>query len=337
MTTTTPSRHAWYRRALTVAVIFLFCVIAFEGLCLGINTYGKSNRPENTGLMNSSQVHVRLSLYPKHLETYIGEQLFGYAWGENIGWISFGPSAHHTGVGIDLTTGNLSGYAWGENTGWISFGPSAHHTGVGIDLTTGNLSGYAWGENIGWINFGPSTHHTGVKINLATGNFSGYAWGENIGWINFEGISVLQWTEILFNWMEIRYPEILTPSPQPTLENNGIFYRFYPDTDVAIGIIENNLFFLDQAGILYDLGEVDFWVSFAVSDIVFNRLETLYPGILAPSPQPTLENNGIFYRYYPDTDVAIGTIENNLFFLDQLGILHNLGSLNDWFHHVERF
>jgi hypothetical protein len=105
-----------------------------------------------------------------------------------------------------------------------------------------------------------------VRIDLTTGNLSGYAWGENIGWINFEGISVLQWTEILFNWVESRYP-----------------------------------------------------------------------GILAPSPQLTLENSGIFYRYYPNTNVAIRTFENSLFLLDHLGILHNLGSLNDWFHHVSGF
>jgi hypothetical protein len=55
-------------------------------------------------------------------------------------------------------TGNLSGYAWSENVGWISF--SCENTsscgtvdyGVIIDFD-GLFDGYAWGENIGWINF----------------------------------------------------------------------------------------------------------------------------------------------------------------------------------------
>ena len=44
--------------------------------------------------------------------------------------------------------GNLRGFAYGANIGWISF------EGLGapkVDLRTGNLSGYAWSANCGWI------------------------------------------------------------------------------------------------------------------------------------------------------------------------------------------
>ena len=50
-----------------------------------------------------------------------------------------------------------SQYAWGENVGWISFAPTGG--GVCID-SSGKFIGKAWGENIGWISFnstGPVT------------------------------------------------------------------------------------------------------------------------------------------------------------------------------------
>ena len=108
----------------------------------------------------------------------------GYAWGENVGWISF---EEENG---DIYVGDyqLLGYAWGENIGWVSLNClntdscgtvsyAVENDGAGI------LSGYAWGENIGWIDFAPT--NGGVTIG-SDGVFSGFAWGENIGWINFE-------------------------------------------------------------------------------------------------------------------------------------------------------
>ncbi|MDD5031678.1 MAG: hypothetical protein PHR36_01380, partial [Patescibacteria group bacterium] len=54
---------------------------------------------------------------------------------------------------------NVTGYAWSENIGWISFSCSNDNScltvdyGVAVDPATGNISGYAWSENIGWISF----------------------------------------------------------------------------------------------------------------------------------------------------------------------------------------
>ena len=68
---------------------------------------------------------------------------------------------------------NVSGFAWSSNIGWISFnckdssGASALDScasgpyGVDIDDTTGYFSGYAWSSNIGWINTSPSPEATG--------------------------------------------------------------------------------------------------------------------------------------------------------------------------------
>jgi hypothetical protein len=60
---------------------------------------------------------------------------------------------------VNDNAGNLSGYAWGENVGWISFSCENLNTcedvayGVNIDPVTGIFSGFAYGENIGWISF----------------------------------------------------------------------------------------------------------------------------------------------------------------------------------------
>ncbi len=57
---------------------------------------------------------------------------------------------------------NLSGYAWSDNVGWISFNCTDPNTcstvdyGVNVSTTTGAFSGYAWSDNIGWISFSPS-------------------------------------------------------------------------------------------------------------------------------------------------------------------------------------
>jgi hypothetical protein len=109
-----------------------------------------------------------------------------YAYGENVGWINFKPSA---GPGVIVNNSAVTGYAWGENIGWINLSPSPENKVINNGY--GILSGYAWGENVGWISF--SCANTGscdeidyeVKIEPATGEFSGYAWGENVGWINF--------------------------------------------------------------------------------------------------------------------------------------------------------
>ena len=118
-----------------------------------------------------------------------------YAWGTNVGWISFNP-AH--GGGVTVYSDHLEGYAWAENVGWIRLGTyeaGGTHTYANTDQTNygvnndgqGNLSGYAWGTNVGWIHFNPT--HGGVTINPTNGDFNGYAWGENIGWIHFQNSS----------------------------------------------------------------------------------------------------------------------------------------------------
>jgi hypothetical protein len=118
----------------------------------------------------------------------------GYAWSENIGWISF--SGSNYGVNID-DSGNFSGYAWSENIGWISFNPSelagcpSGTCQAQVNLLNGDVSGWAralsyGGGWDGWIRLRGTNY--GVSINTDTGEFSGYAWSDMVaGWISFKG------------------------------------------------------------------------------------------------------------------------------------------------------
>jgi hypothetical protein len=106
------------------------------------------------------------------------------AWSESTGWIDFAPSQG----GVYTADNSLIGYAYGENIGWISL--NCENTGTCSDVNygisndgQGNLSGFAWSENVGWIDFGSSTKPYEVAIGT-NGDFHGYAYGENIGWIS---------------------------------------------------------------------------------------------------------------------------------------------------------
>ena len=134
----------------------------------------------------------------------------GYAWSENIGWISFnnttGGGSTNYGVNLDTTTGKFSGYAWSENIGWISFNSgdlSCCPSGAceaKLDLNTYEVSGWAralspvgnsnaGGWN-GWMHLRGASY--GVSIDKNTGEFHDWAWGGGdndkkavIGWISF--------------------------------------------------------------------------------------------------------------------------------------------------------
>ena len=117
------------------------------------------------------------------------------AWGANIGWTEWLPSAAN---GVVIGEYICSGYVYAGNVGWIGMGTgtpanniqyqnnSATDWGVNfsIDPTQPGvaiLRGFAYGANIGWINFESLGN---PRISLFTGAFSGYAYSANCGWIN---------------------------------------------------------------------------------------------------------------------------------------------------------
>ncbi|MCK5319884.1 hypothetical protein KAJ61_00660 [Candidatus Parcubacteria bacterium] len=77
----------------------------------------------------------------------VGENVSGWAWNSNVGWVSFNT--------IDCDTNGNSAYDAGDtgSAGCPAVGTLFHDYGVNIDLATGNFSGYAWNSNVGWISF----------------------------------------------------------------------------------------------------------------------------------------------------------------------------------------
>ncbi len=135
-----------------------------------------------------------------------------------IGWISFscrntmneGEGIDY-GVDIDEDTGIFSGYAWSENIGWISFNrseteapPSDDACSDGsciakLDLVTGEVSGWAralapvdqppivTGDWDGWIKLsGDWLDGVSLYSDPDPSEFENWAWGSDVvGWISF--------------------------------------------------------------------------------------------------------------------------------------------------------
>ena len=165
---------------------------------------------------------------PHEAKAGTGDNLSGYAWSDNIGWISFNCTDVGTcatadyGVNVDTGTGNFSGYAWSDNVGWISFNETAGCPEAGcttqpkVDLSTGAVSGWAralanGGGWDGWIKLGgpwsPSVTFSGTES-------TGYSWGSDVvGWVSWSGsgYGVVSNTNLLSTTPTVT----LTASPNP--------------------------------------------------------------------------------------------------------------------------
>ncbi|MDA3815020.1 MAG: hypothetical protein PF549_01485 [Patescibacteria group bacterium] len=123
----------------------------------------------------------------------------GWAWSDNIGWISFSClNEYEIGVGIDYgvnlnkSTGILTGQAWSDDVGWISF-DSDDLTGCpsgGCEAKISGGSATGWAKIVGgdeWISLsGTAINLEEYGVEFTYPDFSGYAWGdETAGWISF--------------------------------------------------------------------------------------------------------------------------------------------------------
>ncbi len=142
--------------------------------------------------------------------------VFGWAWSENIGWISFNSDNPETTankpykVTIDADTKEFSGYAYSENIDYISFNKSdltdcpsgiceakleADNTVTGWARacagTVNNDCNSATRTDgwDGWIKLEGTAKDTspyGVSLNSSTNEFEGWAYGSDVvGWISF--------------------------------------------------------------------------------------------------------------------------------------------------------
>jgi len=141
------------------------------------------------------------------------QELIGWAWSSNIGWVSFNCSNENSCDDVDYSVemasgGNLSGYAWNDNIGWINFapvGPYPEAPDHGARLEPGKrenkitgwaraclgaaLSDCSGGTNPnaggwdGWIKLSGSWKN---GVSIKNNQLQGYAWNDEvIGWIDF--------------------------------------------------------------------------------------------------------------------------------------------------------
>jgi len=139
--------------------------------------------------------------FTQEVEAGSEHNMSGYAWSDNIGWISFNcsdlSSCSTVDYGVNVESNNeLSGYAWSENIGWVSFNESdlsgCPEGDCKAKLVGTSLEGWAKVLSDGgdWISLatqGGETLDYGVTINDS--KFVGYAWGSDIlGWIDFSKV-----------------------------------------------------------------------------------------------------------------------------------------------------
>lgn len=162
------------------------------------------------------------------------DNVSGWAWSENIGWISLnstncdsngnnrtdksnfsncptGDPIADYGVRVDLGTGVFSGYAWSENIGWISFNSDAlincpsGSCQARLDTVSYKVSGWARacsvfqtgcsgnldnnssrGDWEGWIHFSDIPKYEMFIDKTDNNEFKNWAWGDDlvIGWVS---------------------------------------------------------------------------------------------------------------------------------------------------------
>lgn len=141
-----------------------------------------------------------------------GDNVSGWAWSDNTGWISF--YGNNYGVDVNETTGAFSGYAWSDAIGWIDFSgpladgesarPESPNTGAILNFTDNTVSGWARACSVfqigcagtlksdtalggwdGWLKMHDVTLDTAATPNA----FSGWAWGGvPVGWVDMTGV-----------------------------------------------------------------------------------------------------------------------------------------------------
>lgn len=158
---------------------------------------------------------LSLLLLPRAEETEAGalDNVAGFAWSDNIGWLSFNCTNTNScaavdyGIKVNTTNGKFSGYAWSEHIGWVSFNeadtgaPPSNDPCVDASciakaspsgqLGKSNVPIYGWARALshdsnwdGWLRF---DHGQANPAYIARdGQFQGWAWGSNIvGWVSF--------------------------------------------------------------------------------------------------------------------------------------------------------
>jgi len=166
-------------------------------------------------------------------------------WGMALAPAGFGDFGNRLLVGnfgdgtinaYDIETGQLAGQLTGVN---------------GNPITIDGLWGLAFGNgfssqpvNTLFFTAGPNSEQNGLygRINTQTASSS---------------------IECLFNWAETNFSSLFAPAGSATSTSTVYTYRFYSTTNsyLAVSSADNHVYYLDQSGILTDIGPVSTWLT----------------------------------------------------------------------------
>lgn len=162
--------------------------------------------------------------------------LVGYAWSDNIGWISLSCANDDSCTDVNYgffvdAEGVVTGYGWSDNIGWVSAEPG-DITGCPVTpctptLTDSDLTGWfkalaggtaQSGGWDGWIRLsGPSYG----AMRLSDDRLYGYAWGSDVvGWVDMELASFTE-TPGIFEGLCLEEEECSTLLPPAPREPDG--------------------------------------------------------------------------------------------------------------------
>lgn len=96
-------------------------------------------------------------------------------------------SASGANVTIDNYTRQMAGYAWSEDIGWVSFGGVDNPDGPVRAGADGKLGLKAKTLNASDLDFGGS----GSGVTAGGNAFDGYAWSDDLGWIDFSTVKAI--------------------------------------------------------------------------------------------------------------------------------------------------
>jgi len=167
-----------------------------ENWRISLTEYSQAIADYNAKIIGESEFNLVTSLYNYRSGTTRTGEYYSVTNGANYG------------VNLDGSN-NLVGYAWSSNIGWIQFGGLAGFpTGGGTQAQNANLNGVnlkGWAKALaadgngwdGWISLSGSQY----SVDKSGTNFVGYAWGggaitgnaigQIVGWLNFDIASSL--------------------------------------------------------------------------------------------------------------------------------------------------
>ncbi|MFH1259015.1 MAG: DUF4082 domain-containing protein [Elusimicrobiota bacterium] len=312
-------------------------------VCQGV-TINYSAWQQFSGTFNSSHNSSIVTMYGMADIVFIPGQtvgmvgnVSGFAWSENIGWISFNSSncdidgdglydgsplgcpasgsVNPYSVDID-SDGYFYGYAWSENIGWISFNrtdtgnpPEAPYNGgsgpiATFDSVSEKVSGWAralvnGGGWDGWIKLGDDSGvwpAGGQQVSIvASDEFMGWAWGDDVvGWLSFnclnQGVCGASDYKVIVSFT--------LPNPPPYVENTQTVSQNYCGIPGDMGQVSFEWTYRseDESQTQYNLQVTDFAdTDFSNPSIDCTKNQSVPPdglgssGVVVVTPAPVVD------------------------------------------------